>query len=153
MENTTRTSPSDIKHRSSFRRHQSQRFWQILLPVILGGLVVVAVIVLVILTAAGGDPVGQVSIWADTSLIWLILPALLFAVIVLLIIGGMIYLLTKLLRIIPTYSTIAQDFVGKVAEGVRNVADKIASPFIAVKGAEAATGKFFEKLLAFFHHS
>ncbi len=128
-------------------------FWQILLPVILVGLLMVGVITLVILTATGGDPVGQVSTWADTSLIWLILPALLFAVVVLVILGGLIYLLAKLLNIIPGYTSVVQDFFRRVSHIVGNIADKFASPFIAVKSVGAATNKFLERVQAFFRHS
>lgn len=151
MEKPTAIKASGYKDRSCYQRHQKQKFWQIMLPVILGILLVLVLIALVILTAVGGDPSGQVSVWADTSLIWMILPVMAFAVVSVLILGGLIYLLAKLLKIVPAYTSLVQNYAELIAAWVKYIANKIVSPFIAVKSAQAATSKFFEKLLAFFH--
>ncbi len=153
MEKPSGIKPTELKERPSYKRHQQQKFWQILLPVILGVLLVLFVIVLVILAAAGGDPAGQVSIWADTAFIWLILPVLLFAILGFLVLGGLIYLLAKLLKILPAYTSIVQNYAALIAAWVKYIANKIVNPFIAVKSVQAAAGRFIEKLSAFFTHT
>ena len=101
--------------------------------------------------AAGGDPAGQVSTWADASLIWLILPVLLFAVVGVLVLAGLIYLLARLLKVLPVYTSLVQNYADLIAAWVKYISNKVASPFISVESAWTAAGRFFEKLFAFFH--
>ena len=65
---------------SSLQRHKKQRFWQIMAPILLGGLVTLAAAVLMVLALTG--TVGGISLsqYADTSLVWLILPVLVLGV-------------------------------------------------------------------------
>jgi hypothetical protein len=120
--------------------------------VILSVLLVLVVVALVILTATGGDPAGEVSIWADASLIWLILPVMLFTIVAVLILGGLIYLLARLLKILPTYTSLVQNYAALIAAWVKYIANKIVSPFITVNSYGSATGRFIRKFFAIFHH-
>jgi hypothetical protein len=143
METHTPTQTTEFPKTASFKRHQRQSFWQIIAPVGFGTLLVLVILVLVILKAVGTDAGGQVSQWADTSLIWLILPALLFALLLTLILVGMIYLLARFLKIVPGFTFKAQYFVSLVPEYVESFADKLVAPIIAVKGAGATVSALF----------
>ena len=63
--------------------HRREVFWQITLPLIIGILLMVAAIVAIILSAT--QPVTDLERWAGVSLIWMILPSLFFALIILVI--------------------------------------------------------------------
>ncbi|MCB2209292.1 hypothetical protein KQH62_00220 [bacterium] len=134
------------KNKLSYQQHKQQRFWQITLPVSLAVLLIAVVFALVILTASRGDPKSQVSIWADTSTILLLLPMLLVAVLAAVVLFGLVYLLARLLNILPGYAAVVQTFTGTVADKVRTMSDGIARPFIAVRSFWASTGRLFTGL-------
>jgi len=143
METHTPTQTAEFPKTASYQRHRRQSFWQIIAPVGFGTLLVLVILALVILRTVGTDAGGQVSQWADTSLIWLILPALLFALLLTLILVGMIYLLARLLKIVPGYTYKVQYFIGQVPDYVESFADKLVAPIIAVKSAGATMSALF----------
>jgi uncharacterized membrane protein YbhN (UPF0104 family) len=143
METHTPTQTTEFPKTASFKRHQRQSFWQIIAPVGFATLLILVILVLVILRAVGTDAGGQVSQWADTSLIWLILPALLLALLLTLILVGMIYLLAQLLKIIPGFTYNAQYYVGLASGYVESFADKLVAPIIAVKSGGATVSALF----------
>jgi hypothetical protein len=143
METHTPTQTTEYPKTASYQRHRRQSFWQIIAPVGFGTLLVLVILALVILRAVGTDAGGQVSQWADTSLIWLILPALLFALVLTLVLVGMIYLLARLLKIVPGFTYKVQYYVGLVSDYVDSFADKVAAPIIAVKSAGATVSALF----------
>ncbi len=145
------SSQTDPKRKPSYQRHQRQRFWQIVLPVGAAVLLMAVVLALVILTASRGDPNAQVSVWADTSTILLLLPVILAAVLAAVVLFGLVYLLARLLNVLPRYTITVQAFTGAAAEKVRTVSDAIARPIIALRGYQAAAGRIFTGLGKIFH--
>jgi hypothetical protein len=143
METHTPTQTTEYPKTASYQRHRRQSFWQIIAPVGFGTLLVLVILALVILRAVVTDAGVQVSQWADTSLIWLILPALLFALVLTLVLVGMIYLLARLLKIVPGFTYKVQYYVGLVSDYVDSFADKVAAPIIAVKSAGATVSALF----------
>lgn len=127
--NLTELSPS-----LSYARHQRQKFWHIIVPVGLGVLLILVILGLVIAATVGTDGAESVSQWADTSMIWLSLPILLFALVLALILILMIWLLARLLKILPQYTSTAQHYAGVIAYFLRTRADKLVAPIIAVRG-------------------
>lgn len=123
----------------SLRRHQKQRFWQILLPF---GLVTVILLGGTILAAFGGGG-GQARLWADISLIWLILPALFLALLLLALIIAVIYLLARLTRAVPPVTARIQFFSRRLAEGTRQVADRVVQPVVWLEEAGAMLKTLF----------
>jgi len=116
---------------ASYKRHQKQRFWQIIAPVIMGGLLLIAIAVLIIL-GVGGSSVGDVSQWADLSLIWLSLPVLLLVLIATLVLFTMVYLLARLLKILPGYTRIANQYAGMIESQAKIWMNKIVNPIISI---------------------
>lgn len=142
---------ADPKNKPSYQQHKQQRFWQITLPLGLAVLLIVVVFVLVILTASRGDPNAQVSVWADTSTILLLLPMLLVMVLAAVVLFGLVYLLSQLLRILPGYTAVIQTFTSTLAEKARAGTDAVVKPFIAFRSFRAAAGQIFTGIGKIFH--
>lgn len=133
----------------SYARHRRQRFWQIIAPVGVGVLIILVILGLVISIAVSSDEGGRVSQWADASMIWLSVPALLFALIMAIILIGMVYLMTHLLKALPGYTFKAQYFVGLGKDYVVMAADKIVQPVISLKGVGATVSALFGSIFGY----
>jgi predicted membrane protein len=122
----------------TIRAHKRQFAWQILAPVIvIAGLVIAGAV----LVTTGGR--ARTGVWADVSLIWLLIPALLLAFVFLAVIITVIYGMGKILQIIPRYSWKAQGFFNRVSSGTRRVADGTTKPFFWFKEAGAVIKSIF----------
>ena len=136
---------------TSYQRHKRQTFWQVLLPVLLSVLVVLVGLVFLILTATQGDSAGQLSGWADTSLIWLLLPVMGVGLIAILLLAVIIYLLARLLKVLPTYTALVQHYFA-IGEGwVKGMAARVLHPVLSAKSYQAGAGQFFKSLFGFLH--
>ena len=116
--------------------HRREVLWQITMPLLLGVVLFLGLIALTIVGGVQGDP--MIGKWADTSLIWLILPALMFTLVFILITGGLVYLLLRLINILPGYSHKLQRIFWRIQEVVEKGADTAASPVIKAAGFRAA---------------
>lgn len=143
MNTHTPTQMAEIPQTESYLRHRQQRFWQVLAPVGFGVLVILVILGLVISTAVVTDAGGPVSQWADTSIIWLSLPALMFAMVMALLLIGMIYLMARLLQVLPGFTFTIQYYVDLGTDFVVTMADKVVAPIIAVKSASATVSALF----------
>ena len=116
----------------SYRRHRKQRTTQILLPIILVTILFLASVVLVnIATFANNGDVGR---WAAISTMWIVIPVCLMGFVFLLLLGGLVYGMGRLLGIAPRYTNKAQNFVHKLAIRIRRVVDMTVKPIFAVNG-------------------
>lgn len=125
----------------SYRNHRRQLFWQILLPIILTALLCVGLIVLINIAAFRNN--GDVARWAAVSTIWIVIPIIFGLVIVLALLGGLVYLMAKLLRVTPTYTGLAQEYVHKAAGYIRRGADAVVKPIFLIDGLGASIRAFF----------
>ena len=125
----------------SMRRHRRQRTWQILVPFLLmTGLIVAAAI----LVAAGGE--SQARLWADISIIWLLSPLLVLALLVTVLLGLLIYGLAQLARVTPHYTVRAQHLAARVQSAVQQSVDWVVKPFIWIQQAIATVESFLSRL-------
>jgi Na+-transporting methylmalonyl-CoA/oxaloacetate decarboxylase gamma subunit len=130
------------EERPPIRAHKRQFTWQILMPmalVVLAGLVAGG---FVIANAASGQE--QVGVWADISVIWLIVPALFFALAFLAILVMIVYGMTRLLEALPPYTSKAQGIFNQVAGGVRKLADGTVKPVFWLRQAGATLKSIFK---------
>ena len=116
----------------SYRRHRKQRTTQIILPMVLVALVFLAVVVLVNVATFRDN--GDVGRWAAISTIWISIPVCIMGFVFLVLIGGLVYLMGRLLGIAPNYTGKAQDFVHKLAIRIRRATDIAVKPVFAVNG-------------------
>jgi hypothetical protein len=105
--------------------HKRQFTWQILVPFLVVTAVILAAAVLVSTGAA-----STTRAWADVSIIWLIIPVLVFALFCILELGFLIYGLARLLRVMPYYTGKTQDFFVLLSGRARQVADGTAKPVV-----------------------
>ncbi len=114
--------------------HRKQTFWQIAFPMILGGIAILGLAVWVIVVASGG---GNVSQAADTSLIFLIIPTMLMAFILLAVLVGLVYGMYRFLRFLPAKFFILQGVFYRLQDSVQKAADKAVEPSLRLKSARA----------------
>jgi len=128
----------------SYKWHRKQLVWQIILPVVLTSLLIVALIVLInVATFRDGGDVGR---WAAISTIWIVIPIMLGLLIFTALLGGLVYLMQKLLNITPTYTSLAQNYV-YMAEGyIKRATEAIVKPVLQLNGILASINAFFEKM-------
>lgn len=121
----------------SLRAHQHQRTWQILVPLFGMSALIIAAAVLAV---RGGT--SQTRAWADISIIWMLAPLLIFALLLAAILAFMIYGFYRLISVLPRYTLRAQDLAFRLDSGARRIADGIARPFIWIRQVGAALGSF-----------
>jgi len=124
----------------SYQKHRKQLAWQIILPIVVTSLLIVALIVLVNIATFRDN--GDVGRWAAISTIWIVIPVMVGLLIFLVILGGIIYLLARLLAITPTYTGRAQDYVHKAAIHIKRGADAVVRPVIGFEGIKAGINAF-----------
>jgi len=128
----------------SYRNHRKQMMWQIILPITVTVILCIALIVLINVAAFRDG--GDVARWAAVSTIWIVIPIMVGLVIVLALLGGLVYLMYKLLDITPTYTGLAQDYVHKAAAYIKRGADAVVKPIIGLNGILASINAFFERM-------
>jgi hypothetical protein len=128
----------------SYLNHRRDRAWKIILPVVLSAVLCLALIVLVnVATFRDG---GDVARWAAVSTIWIVVPIMIGMLIFFVLLGGLVYLMYKLLNITPTYTGQAQDYVHKAAIHIKRGADAAVKPIININGVLASISAFFERM-------
>ena len=121
-------------------RHQRQVFWQVLFPVILGAIIIIVLAVFVSISAN-----TQVTRLSDISIIFLILPTAVVALLVLVIFGGLIFLLAKTISVLPPYTRMAQIYLDRITTVLKKAADSAASPVMNIESMVAGLRSVFEK--------
>ncbi|OGO26621.1 MAG: hypothetical protein A2136_09065 [Chloroflexi bacterium RBG_16_54_11] len=116
--------------------HRREVFWQITLPLVLGLLLVLAAVEAIFFSAL--QPVTDVSRWAGVSLMWLILPLLFLALLFLVILVGLIYAISMLLRLIPGYAYKAQFYFTLAQDKLRQISDALVEPVLKIDSLVAS---------------
>lgn len=116
--------------------HRRQVLWQIWVPFIV--IVVLVLISAVGVVLAGFQGTGDISRWANISLIWLILPMLLLTIIMIAATAGIVYLLYMALRVLPSYSRQLQGIFVLISFYVRKFSDAAVEPILKVNSFSAS---------------
>ena len=117
------------------KNHRREVAWQITLPLVLGLIIILSLFAWTIISAAQG---GSVSQSADTSLIFLLIPTMVMALVPLAITAGLAYGVIALIKVLPKYSYKAQEAMTKVQGLVQTGTDKLVEPIIRFKSTIAA---------------
>ena len=115
--------------------HRRESRLQIILPLFFGVLVVLGLAIWTGLVASRG---GNVSQAADTSLIFLLIPMLFLALIILALLGGLIYLVAVIIEALPPQFYILQGFFLAAQKWLQDASDKLTEPALRTKSAAAA---------------
>ncbi len=128
----------------SLVNHRRQAFWQIWVPLGMGGAILLALAVVAGFGASVGSP-GLVR-WTNISLIFLIIPVALAALAFVLLFTGFIFLLSRLLHFLPTYTQLGQAYAHSISVLVRAWSDRAASPFLGIRSSWAGFLTLWRKL-------
>lgn len=112
------------------KAHQQQRFWQILLPVILVSLLILGALLWLILT--GGTATLNASNLSGVAVVFLALPFLLIALITLALFSAVIFGLTKLKPLVPQAGMTVLQAFEKTRCYLRKGADISIQPLLIV---------------------
>ncbi|GAB4578785.1 MAG: hypothetical protein Fur0022_15220 [Anaerolineales bacterium] len=126
--------PPHPRNPETHAMHRRQMFWQVFFPLGFGAVVLIGACVLPVVAVARG---GEVSKWADTSLIWLILPAMFFSLIPLALLAGAVYGVLKLFEKLPGWMFRLQGIFELIRGKVREYADKAVEPVLRVQSFNA----------------
>ncbi|MDD5369922.1 MAG: hypothetical protein PHQ40_12615 [Anaerolineaceae bacterium] len=122
------------------KRHRWQVWWQVLFPIVLGALIFIAVAIL-----AATAPDSTIVRSSDISLIFLILPTTVVGLVLFVLCAGMIFLLARLLRVMPHYTRLAQDTLDRATAALKRLSDKAASPVINLESILAGVRTLFKR--------
>jgi FtsH-binding integral membrane protein len=115
--------------------HKREVSQQIYLPVIIGLLIILAgVIAIIIYGVQAGSNLRR---WADVSLIWVIIPAMFIGVVMMVVVIGALYGITRVLGILPGYSKIVQGYFQQADIKVAQVTNGIVEPILKVRSSWA----------------
>lgn len=106
-------------------RHQKEVLWQITLPLILGITLFLGASVLVTLGAS-----GDVTRWADATLVWLIMPWLVVSILVIIILSALVYGVIKLIQVAPFGFYRLNEFLQRVKGIITKAGDKAVEPVL-----------------------
>ena len=124
-----------VRNRNPYthRQHRKEVWWQIIFPMALGGGIL---LVLSLLTTQLSF--GEASLWASISEIWLILPMMLVGLVALASLVGSIYLLQKLIRVLPFYSFELHKYLLNARAFVSKISDRSVEPALRINSINAA---------------
>ncbi len=126
------------------RAYQRQSFWQITLPFLAALLLILLLAGGTIWSAATG--LGEVSRWKDISLIWLVSPQVVLLLIPLLLLCGVVFLISRLLSLLPRYTRLAQDQMITVHQLVRLYSDKVVEPVLRFRSFNASVKELQDQI-------
>jgi fatty acid desaturase len=127
----------------SYQAHRRQMWTQILLPLLMTVLLFLAVIILTSIATFRDN--GEVGRWAAISTIWLVIPILFAGLIFLALLAGMIYLLARLIGLIPPYSYQVQRFVYRIEGHVKRGAEMSRKPVLFLDILKSQIKKIFQR--------
>lgn len=118
--------------------HKRQLTWQILVPFLVVTALVIAAAAWVVSGGASGT-----RTWADVSIIWILAPLLMFALLLVIVLGFLIYGIAKLTQITPRYTGKAQHFFALLSTRTRKIANGAAKPIVWIQQAGAVIKSIF----------
>ncbi|MEN6435438.1 MAG: hypothetical protein ABFD14_02995 [Anaerolineaceae bacterium] len=132
-------------YRQSEIDHHRQKTWQIFIPIFIVMVFILAAFILLLVSqnSAAGADIGKVS---SISTIWLILPMLAIGLACLLLLAGFIFLIYKLIKVIPLYSLKVSTIFYQIALTVHKIADKSVIPVITIQQFQAGMKTLFHRI-------
>jgi len=131
-----KASPADMH-----RRQMARQVW---LPLILTLIVVLALTILAIIGTIQGS--SQVNRWGNISAVLVILPVMVGGVVLLAIVGGSAYGVSKLLKKMPGWMLRLQLIMERLSQTVRRVSDKSTRPIFAVNTFNARVAALWNRI-------
>lgn len=124
--------------------HRRQVLRQILLPIVLLLVAILALAVFAVISSVRGNVSS--SLLSSTALILMILPVMFGGVIFLVLVGGAIYLISKIACLLPIYSDLVYMYLETGRYYVRVWSDKVANPVIAIRVGFDSLRRLFARI-------
>lgn len=131
--------------------HKREVWWQIYFP-LLAGLLGVGGLIFLIIAAAISPGAGATRVWSQVSTVFLTAQAMAMALPLLILFAGLFFGVTYLLRILPPYSKIAQDYTALAALRVEHVMRYVLEPVLRVRSGVAGFDRLVQNVRRFFGH-
>ena len=129
------------RNKAVHQQHRKEVFWQITFPIILGSLLLLTACSLTVVAATGNISIG---IWRDISLIWMLAPNLVLAIIPLILFAGMAYGVVRLIMVLPGVFFKIQKFFDNISTKSQTVSNRMASPIVKVGSLWAGLRKLWQ---------
>jgi hypothetical protein len=123
--------PAPRLSRRSYVQHRQDVILQIIIPFAVFAILIIAVAVLIGSSALRGG--GDVSTWAAIATIWIVIPLMGLMLVILALAWGGVYLLTRLTKVSPHYTGIAQQYALWFNEQIMLWTDRIIQPILKFK--------------------
>ena len=105
---------------------RGSEFWQIFFPALVGLILVGLLCAWVVISISPGN----ISRFAEISTALLVIPVLFFSLFAFILLGLLIYLVQRIIMVIPPFTTRVVEFLDKVQEIVHNISESIVKPVI-----------------------
>jgi hypothetical protein len=137
------------RNRQTEAIHKREVWWQIVFPVLVGLGVLVGLMVVVILAAVtpSGSPV---HLWANVSMIFVLAQVIALVLPWLVVFVGLSAGIVYLIRILPPYLKVAQDYTALAALKVEGVMRYVLEPVLKIKSGVAGFDSAIQNLRRFF---
>jgi cell division protein FtsW (lipid II flippase) len=132
--NDIASSPLRERNPITHQRHRREVLWQITVPVGIFALALLALAILVVVQASA----GQASVWADISLIWMIIPAFIITLILFVFLAACVYLVVLMIGVLPYYFLRAHEWLILVGGRMEDIQDRLIEPFLRIRSALAS---------------
>jgi hypothetical protein len=125
------------------RRQRRRRAWLMIgLPLFVGTALIAGTITAVVMTGF-----GTIGTWADISLVLMLLPLCVLGFLPLVLLIGLSYGIGRLVGWLPDPLAQTDDFMARVASGVRRGGDMAVRPMLSWKGVLATVETFLRGLI------
>ncbi|HZU86170.1 MAG TPA: hypothetical protein VFF78_01730 [Anaerolineaceae bacterium] len=130
--------PSEI----AYRRKSFREIWlpMIIALSILGGLGILSIVLMAV-----PETSDSASKWSHLSTLYLVSILCLCNMVPLVILGGMVYLMTKTPGGVINLGNKLQDKAEQMSSGARKISDKLAEPVISAGSKAASVSRFFRR--------
>ena len=133
---------AEIRNPNTRACHRSEVFWQITVPIIVAMLIILGLSYLAVFPASA----NQDSVWADISIIFLIIPVIFVIILTLIVLLGSIYLTIWLIRELPAFFYQAYKWILLINDKVQTTGNLITEPFLRVQSFIASIGELGKKI-------
>ncbi|MBI3242639.1 MAG: hypothetical protein HYZ49_10140 [Chloroflexi bacterium] len=128
--------------------HKREAFWQIYFPMGLAFVLFIGICALAVAAAVGSNG-GATEVWADISLVVVILQVMVFVLPLLILFGGLAYGVGYVIPKLPPYFKIAQDYAVLAASEVKRLTRYVEEPVLQFKGGVAGFDQFVQSVRRF----
>ncbi len=125
-------------------RHRRQMLTQVWAPLAVSMIIVLALAIWSIVGAIQGS--SQIERWGNLSAVWVIMPVLFSSIIMLVLVAGVAFGVTWLLKRMPGWMLKAQLFMLRLALTTRRAADQATKPVVAVNTFSARASTLWNRI-------